>query len=148
MNDYKSKMLNRAKANTPYLQNVLKSMGVSFDNVLKDISPNLHDSMSFTKNASKDIIKGLRVNRHNTDRIKKAIEDNRALKIVKDGYANLKSDLKSGNFHNDRDGVMGGGFDNFDDVMTSLDDIDWGDVEVSNDIDINISIGRLNKSIS
>src|SRR5574343_611055 len=108
MNDYKSKMLNRAKANTPYLQNVLKSMGVSFDNVLKDISPNLHDSMSFTKNASKDIIKGLRVNRNNTDRIKKAIEDNRALKIVKDGYANLKSDLKSGNFHNDRDGVMVG----------------------------------------
>ncbi len=139
MNDYKSKMLNRAKANTPYLQNVLKSMGVSFDNVLKDISPNLHDSMSFTKNASKDIIKGLRVNRNNTDRIKKAIEDNRALKIVKDGYANLKSDLKSGNFHNDRDGVMGGGFDNFDDVMTSLDDIDWGDGEVSNDIDINLS---------
>ena len=88
------------KYNTKWLRNAMKSIGVTANEVMKDISPNVYEVVSTGANVSKNIISNIRGNTNSTNKITDALNNNKYVKFAQNAYKNAMSDIKSGTFNN------------------------------------------------
>lgn len=109
---------------TPWLNNVMKSLGASTRESIKDIYPNIYEVGSSAADTSKNIVNSLRTNQTNIGRVNSAIESNKYIKAARSAYKNALSDLKSGNLNNTQrtlDYMMGeDSYDSFDESEFSF----------------------------
>lgn len=85
---------------TKWLRNALKSVGISSQEALKEISPNIYEVTSSGVNVSRNIINSLRRNKGSGDRIGEALKSNKYVQYAQKAYRNAMSDIKTGNFNN------------------------------------------------
>lgn len=120
------KTASKGKINTPWLQNAARSLGTTSLKVIKDISPNMYDIGSNASNGVKDITSFMRKSGNSTA-ARRAIANNKFVKLGQTAYKNILEDLKSGNFNNEdraTDELMkGAGFGNGD---SGVGFDDWG----------------------
>ena len=88
------------KINTTWLNNALKSIGVSTSGALKHITPNLYEATSSGVQTTRGIITSLRRNANNTNQISRTLKTNKYVKYAETAYKNVMSDIKTGNFNN------------------------------------------------
>ena len=115
MSKKKIKLDNRVKKmanNSNWTRNVLKSMGFTSDDLIRDLMPNTADFMNSNSQVT-DIIKDIRGNITKRKVMGTQMKTIPGLKTVETVFNNIKDDLKSGNFNN-RDRENSFGDDSFD----------------------------------
>ena len=85
---------------TKWLRNALKSVGISSQEALKEISPNLYEVTSAGVTTSRNIINSLRRNSNSSQRIGETLKSNKYVQYAQKAYRNAMADIKSGNFNN------------------------------------------------
>lgn len=122
---------------TKWLKNAMKSVGLSTQEVMKDISPNIYEVTSTGINTSRNIVNSLRKNRGGIDRVQGSLQNNKYVKFAQSAYKNAMTDLKSGNFNN-QDRMMDSMFgDAMDDVKESMDGFSFGDDGAESGVNVN-----------
>ena len=116
------------KSQTPWLKNAMRSIGISSNEVLKDLSPNLHEVISSGAKTLTDVKKISR--RGSTSSAINALSSNKFIKIGQDTIKNALEDIKTGNLNNPERQAQAieksMGLDSLDsDFGTFLDDSDW-----------------------
>lgn len=126
------------KVNGHWLKNAMKGVGVSADQVISEIAPNLTSTTRGIRNIGNDVIKSVRTNRNINSRISDQLANNKYLKNASLAYKNAIDDLKSGKINNkereieaimgdSEDGISFGDIDNMDQYDSS------GDISVNID---------------
>ena len=118
---------------TPWLANAVKSIGLSYGEVFKEISPNIYDIASVSAKSVNDLARSARSS--NVNNVTNSLSNNRYVKAGQNLIKNTIADLKTGNFNNkDRvDEAISnsmGGFEEFD-SGTFFDDWDFEDGDAS-----------------
>lgn len=115
------------KPNTPWLQNAIRSIGVTSSDVIKDLVPNIYEVGSSGAKIASEIKSSVRSTTVNS--AASAISSNKFVKMGNDTLRNAMDDLKTGNLNNTErqakaiEASMG-----LDDSFgTFLDDSDWDD---------------------
>lgn len=132
-------MAKQKTANAPWLRNAVKSIGLSYRDVFKDITPTMYDIGSTSAKTLSDLTKTVRST--SQAGLAKNLSNNQLVKIGKAAINNSIKDLKEGKFYNaerqSATGNIGFGLDDFDfnldDEGTFFDD--WGenaDVQINN----------------
>ena len=132
-------MAKQKTANAPWLRNAVKSIGLSYRDVFKDITPTMYDIGSTSAKTLSDLTKTVRST--SQAGLAKNLSNNQLVKIGKAAINNSIKDLKEGKFYNaerqSATGNLGFGLDDFDfnldDEGTFFDD--WGenaDVQINN----------------
>ena len=107
------------KVNSPWLNNAMKSIGLSVGDYVKNVYPNLSDAASSATSGTKNMVKTLRQSKNTNARITEALQQNKYVQLANKAFKNALSDLKTGNLNNaDREGDIFGadfGFDDFGD---------------------------------
>ena len=85
---------------TKWLRNALRSVGISSQEAIKEIAPNLYDVTSSGVTTSRTLINTLRRNSNNTNRISDTLKSNKYVQYAQTAYKNAMSDIKTGNFNN------------------------------------------------
>ena len=97
-----TKLASSKPVSTKWLNNAMRSIGISTKNVLKqDFAPNVYTAVESGFNTSKSIISTLRNNASGTNQLNNQLSNNKYVKFARMAYRNAISDLKTGNFHND-----------------------------------------------
>ena len=133
--------------NTKWIKNAMKSIGISTQDALKDIYPNLAEVTTSGAKASKNVLSALKQNSGGADNLARSLKNNKYVKYASQAYKNALSDLKSGNFNN-TDRFMGGMEDSFDQMFEGMDDgsssdISFGDEDTG--ATNNVSFNYVNK---
>lgn len=120
-----------------WIQNAMKSLGVTTKEVLKDITPNLYETSSTVASSATNLVKDIRKGNMSTSRIMKALNDNKYMQYAQRAYKNALSDIRTGNLNNksressaltksmgmdDNDSFSFGDIDGVADVNVSMDD--------------------------
>ena len=131
--------------NTKWIKNAMKSIGISTQDALKDIYPNLSEVTSSGVSASKNILTSIKQNSGGAENLANSLKNNKYVKYASKAYSNALADLKSGNFNN-TDRFMGGD-EGFDQMFSGLDDsssdISFGDEDTG--ATNNVSFNYVNK---
>lgn len=85
---------------TKWLRNALKSVGISTQEAIKEISPNLYEITNTGVTTSRNLINSMRRNANNTNRVGETLSSNKYVQYAQKAYRNAMSDIKSGNFNN------------------------------------------------
>ena len=132
------KRVKKMANNSTWTRNMLKSMGFTAIDLVKDLMPNTAEFANSNTQVN-DIIKDVRRNITNRKVMNAQFKNIPGLKTVEDTFKNIKEDLKSGNFNNkDRENSFGGFGDSdfdfgFNDDMFSDDGgVEFLDDEPSN----------------
>lgn len=116
--------------NTKWLQNAMKSIGISTRNVIRTITPNLYDTAASGAEIGRDFVSYARQNLSSIDKVSNTLRGNKYVQYAEKAYKNALTDIKSGNLNNDdraMNAMMGGfGFGEDDGDGTSFGD-DGGD---------------------
>ena len=94
------KMSNKS-INTKWLQNAMKSIGISTRNVIKDITPNLFDVVTTGAEIGRDFVTSTRQNLASINKVSDTIRGNRYVQYAEKAYKNALTDIKSGNLNNE-----------------------------------------------
>lgn len=94
------KMSNKS-INTRWLQNAMKSIGISTKNVIKDITPNIFDTVTSGAEIGRDFVTSTRQNLSSINKVSDTIRGNRYVQYAEKAYKNALTDIKSGNFNNE-----------------------------------------------
>ena len=118
---------------TPWLANAVKSIGLSYGEVFKEISPNIYDIANVSAKSVNDLARNARST--NVNNVTNSLSNNRYVKAGQNLIKNTIADLKTGNSNNkDRvDEAISnsmGGFEEFD-SGTFFDDWDFEDGDAS-----------------
>lgn len=128
--------------NSKWLNNAMKSIGISTQEALKDIYPNISEVASTSASTTKNVISTLKNNHGGVNRVSDTLRSNKYVQFASKAYKNAMSDLKSGNFNNQDRMMSAMGFDmdsfDMDDFKSVTDDTDvsFGDDE-SKDVKVN-----------
>ena len=137
----KAKLASSKPVSTKWLQNAMRSIGVSTKNVLKtEFAPNLYEVVEAGIGTSKSVINTLRRNSGGTNQLSQQLQNNKYVKFAQTAYKNALSDLKSGNLNNeDRFGDSVFGDFDFDNMDSLFDDsgFSFGDDEADS-INVNV----------
>ena len=80
---------------TKWLQNAMRSIGVSAKNVLKsDLAPNLYEAVESGANTTKTVISTLRRNVSGTNQLSRQLQNNKYVRFAQTAYKNALSDLR------------------------------------------------------
>ena len=119
--------------NTKWINNAMRSIGVSASNVFNEMAPTLFETgkeIGNTINSVKKTVTGTKMSD-----VTKQISGNKFISLGKQAIDNALADLKSGNFNNEERAddaaarsVLG---DNFDDMESMFSDFDDGDSSVT-----------------
>ena len=101
----KAKLASSKPVSTKWLQNAMRSIGISTKNVLKNEFPNIYETVDSGINTSKSVISTLRRNAGGTNQISQQLQNNKYVKFAQTAYKNALSDLKTGNFNNEDRGA-------------------------------------------
>ena len=88
------------KMNTKWLNNALRSIGVTSKASLKSMAPNISDAVSTGAKTSKNLITNIKSSKNGIDGVMNTLRTNRYVSIAEKAYNNALADLKSGNFNN------------------------------------------------
>lgn len=114
----KSTFSKTTKVNSPWLNNAMKSIGLSVSDYVKNVYPNLSDATSSAANGTKNMVRTLRQSKTTNARITEALQQNKYVQLANKAFKNALTDLKTGNLNNSaREGDIFGadfGFDDFD----------------------------------
>ena len=83
-----------------WIQNAMRSLGITTKEVLKDITPNLYQTTSTVSNVAVGLVKDIRKGNMSTSRIMRALNDNRYMQYANRAYKNALSDIRTGNLNN------------------------------------------------
>lgn len=138
-----AKLASSKPVSTKWLQNAMRSIGVSTKNVLKsEFAPNLYEAVETGINTSKSVINTLRRNVGGTNQLSQQLQNNKYVKFAQTAYKNALSDLRSGNLNNeDRfgDSLFGdSGKDNNIDSVFEDSGFSFGDDEAESSVNINV----------
>ena len=141
------------KLKTPWLDNVMRSIGVTAVSGLSQLYPNLTDVTSAGVKASKSIISSIRQSKATTNRITSTLKQNKYVQLSSQTIKNALKDFKAGNLAGHESGFddMFGGLDTSSDISFGSDDA--GDEGGSESYNINVDDGtkdavlRLNDNI-
>lgn len=86
--------------NTSWLNNAMKSIGISTKNVLKDISPNVYEVVTTGAKTSKTIIQNMRPSNGSVTRVTENLKRNKYVQYADKAYKNILADLASGTLNN------------------------------------------------
>lgn len=116
------------KSQTPWLKNAMRSIGISSNEVLKDLSPNIYEVVSSGAKTLSDVKKISR--KGSTSSALNTLSSNKFVKMGQETIKNALEDIRTGNFNNterqDKAMEKAMGLDSFDDDFgTFLDDSDW-----------------------
>ena len=129
--------------NSKWLKNAIRSIGISSNEVIKDIAPNLHEVTSSGVKTSTELVSSLRRNRGGTQRINDTLKQNKYVQYATKAYKNALSDIKSGNFNNTE--RMSEAFDKsmMDGLEEATDGFSFGDAgdEESSNVNVNYIAG-------
>ena len=132
--------------NTKWIKNAMKSIGISTQDALKDIYPNLAEVTSSGVSASKNILTSIKQNSGGAENLANSLKNNKYVKYASKAYSNALADLKSGNFNN-TDRFMGGD-EGFDQMFAGLDDSSSSDISFGDEdtgATNNVSFNYVNK---
>ena len=116
----KAKIASTKPISTTWLNNAMRSIGVSTKNVIKSEFPNIYETVETGANTTKTVISSLRRNASGTNQLSQQLQNNKYVKFAQTAYKNALSDLKSGNLNNeDRvgDSFMGSENDNVESLL-------------------------------
>lgn len=129
------------KYRSQWLQNALKSVGISSSEVLKEMAPNIYDAASAGARSTQTVVNSIRRGRNGTNRVNTQLQNNKYVKYAATAYKNAMKDIRSGNFNNKE--RMEESF--FNDSISGLDDLSdgftFGDDGAENDVNINVVEG-------
>lgn len=101
-NKPRAKLASTKPVSTKWLQNAMRSIGISTKNALKvDFAPNIYTAVESGLETSKSIISSLKRNASGTNHLTSQLQNNKYVKFAQKVYKNALADLKSGNFHNE-----------------------------------------------
>ena len=126
------------KVTSRWLNNAMRSIGVSTVDSMKSIYPNISEVTTSGTKVAKNIITQLK-RQNNVNRIADSISKNKYVQFAGKAYKNALADLQSGNFNN-KDRMFGGdedfdfGFDDNDN------DISFGDDDESSSNPVNVNV--------
>ena len=83
-----------------WIQNAMRSLGITTKEVLKDITPNLYQTTSTVSNTAVGLVKDIRKGNMSASRIMRALNDNRYMQYANRAYKNALSDIRTGNLNN------------------------------------------------
>ena len=124
------------KYQTTWLRNAMKSIGISANEAIKEISPNLHEVAKSGVDASKTLFSTVNRSRRSTERIGDVLQKNKYFQYANKAYKNALADLKSGNLNNkdrESEALMG----SFGDVSEFADGMSFGDDGAEN-VEVNV----------
>ena len=129
-----------ARPNSTWFQNALKSVGAVSGDIIKDIMPYTHDSVSSVVGVVKDVRNTIRKSAASGRSVTGQLEKNNLIQMGRKALQNAAEDLKSGKLYNEDRGIDFGGDFNFDDIDMSFGDSDesegsdYGDNTVINNV--------------
>ena len=138
--------------NSPWLQNTLRSMGISATNALSDLMPATSGTVTSGARLASDAARTIRSTRGGSKMVQNAIKNNQLVKTGQDFFKNALDDIRSGewNGHDDR-GSMGDMFDDMDTMFGDMDEMFSDDEDVDVSVENNVveesgaSIRAINK---
>lgn len=140
-----------SKMRTKWVQNAMKSIGLSTQEALKDIYPNLSEVTFTGAQTTKNILTTLKTSASGTERVTKDIKKNKYVQFASKAYQNALSDLKSGNFNNTDRFMSSGTDDEFGDLFDFADDggsdISFNDEDTGNTTN-NVNLNYVDKGNS
>lgn len=83
-----------------WIKNAAKSLGISTNNVMKDLAPGLHNVASTGVKSSSQLINGIKNGSVSSSNIKNIVKNNKFVKIADTTFKNALEDVKQGNFNN------------------------------------------------
>ena len=124
-------LMTKQKASaTPWLKNAVRSIGLTYVDVFKDLAPNMYEIGSASSRTLSDLARTVRSNTNQGKGVMNALNNNNLIKVGKAAINNSIKDLKSGDFGPNKRFTATGddGFGDFDfDEGTFFDD--WGEEE-------------------
>lgn len=129
------------KMNTKWLNNALRSIGVTSKASLKSMAPNISDAVSTGAKTSKNLITNIKSSKNGIDGVMNTLRTNRYVSIAEKAYNNALADLKSGNFNNTareeeyQEKLLFGDSFNIDDFDDS--DFSFGDDDEPANVNVN-----------
>jgi hypothetical protein len=97
----KAKLASSKPVSTKWLNNAMRSVGISTRNVIKKEFPNIYETAETGINTSKSVISTLRRNANGTNQISQQLQHNKYVKFAQSAYKNALNDLRSGNLNNE-----------------------------------------------
>ena len=82
--------------NTKWLQNAMKSIGLSAKSTLKSITPQLYDTIASGADVGRDFVSYTRQNLSSIDKVSNSLRGNRYFQYAEKAYKNALTDIKSG----------------------------------------------------
>lgn len=104
-----TKVTGSHKLRTPWLNNVLKSVGIATSGALKNIAPNISEVTRTTANiavTSRDLAMSMGRNKAGLDRVTTQLNNNKFVKAAHTAMHNVWSDIQSGNLAGDSSRMM------------------------------------------
>ena len=95
-----SKSSHSTNVNTRWLNNAMKSIGLSTKDAFRDLYPNISEVTSSAARTSRSVISSLKTGRSNMNRVNDTLRTNKYVDYASRAYKNAITDLKSGNFNN------------------------------------------------
>jgi GH25 family lysozyme M1 (1,4-beta-N-acetylmuramidase) len=130
---------NSTKLKTPWLDNVMKSIGASTSSAFSELYPNISDVTSAGINATKSIITSIRQTKATTNRIATSLKQNKYVQASYQALKNSWKDIKAGNIAgHDSDFGFGGMFaddDESSDITFGSDDVSEGEGSYNINVD-------------
>ena len=97
----KAKLASSKPVSTTWLNNAMRSIGISTKNVIKSEFPNIYETVDTGINASKSVINTLRRNAGGANQISQHLQNNKYVKFAQTAYKNALNDLRTGNLNNE-----------------------------------------------
>ena len=131
-----------------WLQNAMKSIGITSNEVIKQISPNLYEVTQSGIETTKEIVTSLRGNKNNINKVGDTLKTNKYVQFAQKAYKNAISDIKSGSFNNkEREYQAVGGDVGIDNIEELTDGFSFGDDGAeSSGVNVNIVNGAGNNN--
>ena len=121
-----SKSSHSTNVNTRWLNNAMKSIGLSTKDAFRDLYPNITEVTSSAARTSRSVISSLKTGRSNMNRVNDTLRTNKYVDYASRAYKNAITDLKSGNFNNQDRLMESMGMDDFE-SFTDETDFTFGD---------------------
>ena len=88
------------KMTTKWLQNAIKSLGVSTSQVISEIAPNLSEATKSSISGGRDVVSMLKTSRGQHQKVVDQLMNTKYMGYAKTAYKNAVKDIKSGNLNN------------------------------------------------
>lgn len=93
--------------NTRWLNNAMKSLGMASTAALKEIAPNISETVTTGMDVSRSIAKSIRTNKQGAQQLHNSLNNNKYVKLMGTAVKNSITDIKKGTFYVQADRLLG-----------------------------------------